>query len=84
MLRNISLANRLDQLCKGAHTIINSQSSTLSDSAVAIIDAARADGMEFLSALILPIFGAISEVQRSGPCEIMRERNGWRKGERVI
>eukprot|EP00040_Diaphanoeca_grandis_P029875 m.175790 g.175790 ORF g.175790 m.175790 type:complete len:775 (+) comp31830_c0_seq1:347-2671(+) len=60
-LRNISLANRLDQLCKGLKSIINSQlGASLSEESANIIEAAIVQGDVLLDAILSPLFAAIA------------------------
>eukprot|EP00038_Savillea_parva_P031824 m.90780 g.90780 ORF g.90780 m.90780 type:complete len:789 (+) comp9879_c0_seq1:321-2687(+) len=74
-LRNISLANRLDQLCKGLASIKSSQvGASLSDEGGGIIVDAIAQGHELLEVELLnPIFAAVTQYLEMALKEIRYE-----------
>jgi len=63
MLRNIALANRLDQLCKGVAAILASPAAAALPVDVAnLIETARQAAVQLLGAIIEPTFGAIAKL----------------------
>eukprot|EP00039_Didymoeca_costata_P020153 m.340253 g.340253 ORF g.340253 m.340253 type:complete len:767 (+) comp19209_c0_seq1:136-2436(+) len=60
LLRNIALANRLDQLCKVVASIISSQqAAALQEDAIELIEQARHNGIKLLATIVDPICEAI-------------------------